>query len=183
MRIVISLMLSLLLSACFERDTGQLEASKSSTDILKPCPSFAETGKPALVYGSECGELLVKENPADANSREISLNILRLPAINPAPKNDPLFLIQGGPGGSSVDMATMVHYAFSDVRKNRDLIFVDQRGTGKSNPLNCDDVSDTDQLLPESQVIAKGLELTLKPVQKNINNKYHFIQHLMPCKI
>ena len=161
MRIVV-LLISLLIAACSEKDTSK-EAKSSSIQqqqhILKPCPSFAETGKPALVYGAECGELLVKENPADINSREMSLNILRLPAISPAPKADPLFLIQGGPGGSSVDMATLVHTAFADVRKNRDLIFVDQRGTGKSSPMVCERLSAADEFLPDTESTTKSLAL------------------------
>ena len=160
MQILLILIFSLSLYACSKQEEfskGEQQLTKKS--ILKRCPSFAETGKPALVYGAECGELLVKENPNDINSREISLNILRLPAISPVPKKDPLFLIQGGPGGSSVDMAAMLHAAFSDVRKNRDLIFVDQRGTGKSNPMSCEHLSEAEQLLPEAAQEEKALAL------------------------
>lgn len=122
---------------------------------LKPCPGFAETGKPPLVYGAQCGQLAVKENPDDPHSREIKLEILRLPAISPAPKADPLLLIQGGPGGSSVAMAERIQGFFSELRKNRDLVFVDQRGTGNSNPLNCDALSAEEQLLPDAEQQAR----------------------------
>lgn len=146
--------LPLLLANCAKEN-----AAAVAQPILKPCPGFAETGKPALVYGAECGELRVKENPADSQSREIFLQILRLPAISPAPKQDPLFLIQGGPGASSIEMANLVHGAFADVRKNRDLVFVDQRGTGKSNALQCEQLSDAEQLLPEVEQSEKALQL------------------------
>jgi len=125
----------LLLQAC-ERNSAELQ-QLGHQSVLGICPGFEETGKAPLVNGAECGELKVKENPQDSNSRVIALNILRLPAISPAPDKDPVFLIQGGPGGSSVEMAKQIHAAFQDVRKNRDLIFVDQRGTGKSNPMKC----------------------------------------------
>ncbi len=128
---------------------------------LKPCPGFAETGKPPLVYGAQCGQLAVKENPDDPASGEINLEILRLPAISPAPKADPLFLIQGGPGGSSVTMAEQIQGSFSELRKNRDLVFVDQRGTGKSNALSCESLSADEQLLPD----AEQKNLTLKTMQ------------------
>lgn len=147
----------LALAGCF--DAGDNAGKPAAASIMAPCPGFAETGKPALVYGAQCGELKVKENPADAQSAEIAVAILRLPAINPAPKQDPLFLIQGGPGGSSVLMAEQIHQVFADVRKNRDLVFVDQRGTGKSNPLNCDSLGDAEQLLPEAEQHKKYLEL------------------------
>lgn len=123
--------------------------------IMKPCPGFVETGKSPLVYGAECGELKVKENPADPASKEIALAILRLPAISPVAEKDPLFLIQGGPGGSSIEMANQIHSFFADVRKNRDLVFVDQRGTGKSHPLACERLKSEDLLLPEAEQIEK----------------------------
>lgn len=157
MRIWIPFMLCACLCACTKQ--GEQSGDTAIKNILTACPGFAETGKPALVYGAQCGKLSVKEDPADPNSRDISLNILRLPAISPTPKQDPLFLIQGGPGGSSVQMAALVYGAFNDVRKNRDLIFVDQRGTGKSNPLNCEHISDIDMLLSEIEQQQKYLEL------------------------
>lgn len=127
--------------------------------LLSPCPGFAETGKPALVYGAECGQLLLPENPADPTGKKISVAILRLPALSPSPQKDPLFLIQGGPGGSSIAMAEQLHAVFAEVRKNRDLIFVDQRGTGSSNPLTCPALSDAEQQLPEAQQLEKYLAL------------------------
>ncbi len=172
MQMLFALTLCMLLSSCHQNPKATEEGAASSRVphqqliILRPCPSFAETGKPALVYGAECGELLVKENPADSNSSEISLNILRLPAISPAAAQDPLFLIQGGPGGSSVDMATVVHRAFDDVRKNRDLIFVDQRGTGKSNPLLCEQLTPADELLPEDEQTRKSHTLIKSCAEK-----------------
>lgn len=144
---ILCLLLLGFLPACSEK----VDSKSAATLILKPCPGFVETGKPPLVYGAECGELMVKENPADANSKDISVAILRLPAISPVADTDPLFLIQGGPGGSSIDMASQIHSFFADVRKNRDLVFVDQRGTGKSNPLRCEQVTPEDLKLPEAE--------------------------------
>ncbi|HWV16467.1 MAG TPA: alpha/beta hydrolase [Cellvibrio sp.] len=164
MRIVIAaLSFALLLVAGCDNQAG---VQKNKTSLLHPCPGFAETGTPALVYGAECGELQVKENPADGNSREISLQILRLPAISPTPRQDPLFLIQGGPGASSIDMAKLVYGAFADVRKNRDLVFVDQRGTGKSNALVCEQERDVEQLLPELEQSEKALRRAIACAEK-----------------
>lgn len=145
----------LLLSACYE----QKSAPAAAKSLLQACPGFAETGKPPLVYGARCGELKVKEDPDDPNSPEIAIAILRLPAISPVAQADPLFLIQGGPGGSSIDMANQLHGFFADVRKNRDLIFVDQRGTGKSNPLHCEKMSLQDAKLPDAVQQQKQLEI------------------------
>jgi len=162
---ILSVLLLGFLSGCNDKSNHE----SSVTSILKPCPGFVETGKPPLVYGAECGELILKENPADANSNNISVAILRLPAISPVADADPLFLIQGGPGGSSIDMADQIHSFFADVRKNRDLIFVDQRGTGKSNPLRCEQVSPDDLKLPESEQTEKYVAL-----MKSCAEKYQY---------
>jgi pimeloyl-ACP methyl ester carboxylesterase len=146
------------------------EQSTGKSGFMKACPGFVETGKPPLVYGAECGELAVKENPADTNSADITLSILRLPAISPVANADPLFLIQGGPGGSSIEMASQLHWFFNDVRKNRDLVFVDQRGTGKSNPLSCDQLSEEDQLLSEQKQTEKYISLLKQCAEKYKDN-------------
>ncbi|MDF3012814.1 MAG: alpha/beta fold hydrolase [Cellvibrio sp.] len=150
------------LPACSEKT----DPDSAAVSILKPCPGFVESGKPPLVYGAECGELTLKEDPADAASTDIQVAILRLPAISPVPDADPLFLIQGGPGGSSIDMANMIHGFFSDVRKNRDLVFVDQRGTGKSNPLRCEQLTPDDLKLPEAVQTEKHLALMKSCAEK-----------------
>lgn len=131
----------------------------SKRDFMKPCPGFAQTGKAPLVFGAECGELTVRENPDDVNSPELVLSVLRLPAISPVPAQDPLFLIQGGPGGSSIALAAQVHGYFADVRKHRDLVFVDQRGTGKSNPFACESLSEDDKHLTDSGQMEKYVAL------------------------
>jgi pimeloyl-ACP methyl ester carboxylesterase len=146
------------LSGCNEPRT----ATANNTSILKPCPGFIETGKPPLVYSAECGRITVKENQSDPASKDVAIEILRLPAISPAAQQDPLFLIQGGPGGSSIELASYIHGFFADVRKNRDLVFVDQRGTGKSNPLRCEQLSPADLQLPELIQMEKYVALMQK---------------------
>lgn len=163
---ILSLLLLFFLSGCNEKN----DQYSAATSILKPCPGFVETGKPPLVYGAECGELIVKENPADATSSDIRVAILRLPAISPVADADPLFLIQGGPGGSSIDMAKEIHGFFADVRKNRDLVFVDQRGTGKSNPLRCEQAAPEDLKLPEAVQTEKYFSLLKTCAEKYQHN-------------
>nr|WP_324258612.1 alpha/beta fold hydrolase [Cellvibrio fontiphilus] len=155
-------LMPLFLLACNE----QKATPAAATSLLQTCPGFEQTGKAPLVYGAQCGELKVKENPDDPNSPEIAIAILRLPAISPVAQADPLFLIQGGPGGSSIDMANQLHGFFADVRKNRDLIFVDQRGTGKSNSLHCEKMSLQDANLPDAMQQQKQLEIMRNCAQR-----------------
>lgn len=162
----ISIISCLLLMAGLAGCSKQQEAGAAAPSLLQACPGFLETGKPPLVSGAQCGRLAVKENPADPASKNIDIEILRLPAISPTAQQDPLFLIQGGPGGSSIEMASFIHGFFADVRKNRDLIFVDQRGTGKSNPLRCEQLSGADLQLPESAQMEKYFQFMAQCSEK-----------------
>jgi pimeloyl-ACP methyl ester carboxylesterase len=127
---------------------------------LAACPGFAETGEPPLVSGAECGTLEVAENPTAIGGTLISLNILRLPAITAVPEPDPLFVIAGGPGQSAVELAETILHFLGDIRQHRDLVFVDQRGTGKSHPLDCEtlpDLSSTLDLVAQKQQLIQAV--------------------------
>jgi pimeloyl-ACP methyl ester carboxylesterase len=60
-----------------------------------------------------------------------------VPAISLNKAPDPLFLIAGGPGTSAVDMYTSTSAPFDRVRRDRDIVLLDQRGTGRSHRLDC----------------------------------------------
>lgn len=128
----------------------EVDAAKNP-DWLKSCPDYAATGKASVAVNAQCGSLMLKENPQDSHSQEIAINVLRLPAVIPVPEADPLFVIAGGPGQSAVTLAETVHQVFNDVRKSRDIIFVDQRGTGKSNAFDCTFETEASAQLPADQ--------------------------------
>src|SRR5687767_1475977 len=86
---------------------------------------------------AECGRVLVPENPDQPAGRKIELFVARVPAISLNKANDPLFLIAGGPGTSAVDLYTASAGPFDRVRRTRDIILLDQRGTGRSHRLDC----------------------------------------------
>jgi pimeloyl-ACP methyl ester carboxylesterase len=100
---------------------------------LKPCQIGG-------VEGARCGTLQVFENRAAASGRKISLRVVVLPALAGQPAQDPVFLLAGGPGQSAVE-AFILGRTKSPVvallRRERDVVLVDQRGTGESNPLQC----------------------------------------------
>ena len=144
MKNIILMVLLVVLGACGNKSSEQL--STGTNNLLTLCPGFSEAGKPPIVQGAQCGSLAVHENPEDSASPKISLNILRLPAVNPTAQPDPLFVIAGGPGQSAVNVAEGIAYVFDDIRKNRDIVFVDQRGTGGSAPLDCLSLEDQDNL-------------------------------------
>jgi len=72
----------------------------------------------------------------DAGSgRRIGLKVVVLPATKPDPEPDAIFILAGGPGVGAT--AHAAGYASSWMREDRDIVLVDQRGTGESNPLRC----------------------------------------------
>ncbi len=86
---------------------------------------------------AKCGTLEVYENRASRKGRKISLNILVLPATGNKREPDPLFYFAGGPGSAATEEGVGFALAFPQLREHRDFVFVDQRGTGSSHPLDC----------------------------------------------
>jgi len=72
------------------------------------------------------------------------LAFARIPAVSRSRLPDPLFLLAGGPGMAATTFYAMVGPIFARIHRDRDIILVDQRGTGKSNPLNCPGGAETD---------------------------------------
>jgi len=84
-----------------------------------------------------CATYQVWEDRERKAGRKIGLNIVILPALDRAQKApDPLFLFHGGPGAAAT--ALIGYPVARTVRAHRDIVLVDQRGTGGSNPLDCD---------------------------------------------
>lgn len=96
--------------------------------------------KPCRVDGIEeellCGKLTVFENREARSGRTIDLNVIVLPAFDQKNKADPLFDLAGGPGAASTDAANFYAGPGKIYRQRHDVVLVDQRGTGKSNPLS-----------------------------------------------
>ncbi len=65
----------------------------------------------------------------------VGLNIVILPALGPDKQSDPVFELGGGRGQGIAESAGGL--ALSSLRQNRDYVLIDQRGTGWSNPLDC----------------------------------------------
>lgn len=85
---------------------------------------------------AKCGTLEVYENRA-TKGRKIGINVVVVPATGDKRVPDPLVYFAGGPGSAATEDAPGIVEAFTKVREQRDLLFVDQRGTGKSHPLDC----------------------------------------------
>jgi len=92
--------------------------------------------------GAYCGTFTVPENRATGQGRQIALKIVVAPALRRDAVPDPLFVLEGGPGAGAATLAGARLGMFRRFRTDRDLVFVDQRGTGESNRLGCDPTPD-----------------------------------------
>lgn len=86
---------------------------------------------------ARCTTLEVPEDRAHPAGRKIGLHIAVLKARGSDRQSDPLFFLAGGPGQAATDSYVQEAPAFDRINADRDIVLVDQRGTGQSNPLNC----------------------------------------------
>ena len=108
-----------------------------------PCTLAPQSG--AAGVEAQCGTLSVAENPALPDGRRIALHIAWVPADdNGQTQPDPVLMLAGGPGQAATSSYPQVASAFREILKKRNVILVDQRGTGESNPLACADANGKD---------------------------------------
>ncbi len=105
--------------------------------VFKPCALGGDHGNGVE---AQCATLMAPENHDAPNGRKISLAVAMIPAKNQS-QPDPVVIIAGGPGQSILEAYPMLHPALDDVRRSRNILLLDARGTGKSHPLQCDEVN------------------------------------------
>jgi pimeloyl-ACP methyl ester carboxylesterase len=113
----------------------------AGTLALAPCRLEHPYGLGSVA--ARCGRLAVAENPEEPGGRQVQLAVAVVPAVSARPRPDPLFLLAGGPGQGARETFAGLIGALAGVRRERDIVLVDQRGTGDSNRLGCDFPIDT----------------------------------------
>jgi pimeloyl-ACP methyl ester carboxylesterase len=98
---------------------------------------LSECRLPNLPTLAQCGESEVPEDRSKPEGRRIRIFAAVLPANTLSPKEDPLLILAGGPGQAASTLAPFVA-RLNDVRRARDVVLIDQRGTGRSSPMQCD---------------------------------------------
>lgn len=86
---------------------------------------------------AQCLSVPVPEDRAHPAGRQLHLHVALLRALTEKPAADPLFFIAGGPGQAATEAYVEEATAFERLRLTRDIVLVDQRGTGGSNRLDC----------------------------------------------
>ena len=106
-------------------------AAIATEEALKPCRV------PGLRNGAQCGVVQRPLDPARPAGVNIEVHYVVVPALARRKLPDPVFLLAGGPGQSAISLAGTSLGLFQRLGNRRDLVFVDQRGTGLSAPLYC----------------------------------------------
>ncbi len=121
---------------------------------MTPCQ--LEHPQRLTVVAADCGELIVPENPAKPNGRQLHLAFARVSAISRRKQPDPLFVIAGGPGMAATTFYATAAPVFGRIHRDRDIILLDQRGTGGSNALNCPGGDESDYRETDTDIAAEA---------------------------
>lgn len=110
-------------------------AARGTGIALAPCqlthPSAAASAP------ARCGTLEVPEDWRRPSGRRLSLRVAVIASESGSPTPEALFFLAGGPGQAATEQYPIVASALAGARRGRDVVLVDQRGTGGSGPLNC----------------------------------------------
>jgi pimeloyl-ACP methyl ester carboxylesterase len=107
-------------------------ASAAEKAPLSPC-TLPDLDRPA-----RCGVFEVPENRQQPGGRKLKIHVAVVPASSGRSRPDPIALLMGGPGEEAIIAAGYFAKQLAPLLEERDLLLVDQRGTGKSNGLRCD---------------------------------------------
>jgi len=105
---------------------------------LEPC-DIGRRGNGAPTLRAYCTGFDVPENHAAPNGRHIKLRVAVVRAEAAQAEPDLVTFLDGGPGGAATEDYPSIAGAFEPLRKQRAVLLVDQRGTGGSNALACDE--------------------------------------------
>jgi len=121
------------LGAAVSAPAGAVTARTTPTATLTATVPCHVAGVPDLAV---CHTIRVPEDRSRPEGRTIDLRVAVLPATGR--RDGAFYMFAGGPGQAAGQMGSLVGAALDGVRRNRDIVLMDQRGTGASAPLSCD---------------------------------------------
>ncbi len=127
---------ALLCALVLTTDSDLAKAAGDDSGIELETCELVVPGTPLSTVG-QCGWLDVAENPDEPDGRRINIRVARIPARGRVAESDPLVFFAGGPGQAATETWPLIARALAKVSENRDILLVDQRGTGQSNALKC----------------------------------------------
>lgn len=148
-----------------------LAACKPVAETPRRTLALASCRLPGVEAAAQCATYTVWEDRAAKKGRRIDINVAVVPARLRTHEPDPIFVFAGGPGQGAVSLAEQVMPLFARLNDERDVVFIDQRGTGSSHPLDCDEDEDAplqslfEDTLPEHLVLECLKQLDADPRQ------------------
>jgi pimeloyl-ACP methyl ester carboxylesterase len=112
---------------------------------------------PGVEEALRCLSVPVALDYARPAGARLNLHVTVAPAYRESARPDPLFILAGGPGEAGSDVLPLLNNTFRRIRATRDIVFIDQRGTGRSGKLSCDDSEATEAAMTEQQLEAEVL--------------------------
>ncbi|MBE0548452.1 MAG: alpha/beta hydrolase, partial [Rubrivivax sp.] len=109
-------------------------------------PGLAPCRLQGVEHEAWCGSVRRPLDPTAPQGAQIDVHFAVLPALARNRKPDPVFFFAGGPGQSAIEIAGSVARLLGRLSNRRDIVLIDQRGTGRSAPLVCDEPSPTQPL-------------------------------------
>src|SRR4051812_42737477 len=104
--------------------------SRGSGQQTGPRMALSSCRVEGIEYQTLCGTYEVFEDRVAKQGRKISLRVVVVPALAATPEPDPLVLLVGGPGQAATEVKILK--TVDRIQRNRDIVLVDQRGTGAS---------------------------------------------------
>jgi pimeloyl-ACP methyl ester carboxylesterase len=108
-----------------------------SASAAAPAVTDRSCHLPGVVEALRCVSVTVPLDHAKPQGPTLALHVTVAPAFRQGSRTDPLFVLAGGPGQAGSDVLVLLKAAFDRVRATRDIVFIDQRGTGRSGKLGC----------------------------------------------
>jgi pimeloyl-ACP methyl ester carboxylesterase len=133
--------LSVFLACLISLPATAEQQNPAAAPELRDCRISAGRGFPGIK--ARCGDFMRHENPDDPASKLLSLKFAVVPALSLEPQPDAFVPIAGGPGDSSIRFYSAYAGAFEKVRRQHDILLLDQRGTGESARMQCEMDEDT----------------------------------------
>ena len=114
-------------------------AASTATAAPPASAALADCHLPGIRNAVRCGKLKRPLDPSQPAGPQIDIHYVVAPALGRRKLPDPVFLLAGGPGQGAISLAPQTLALLARLNNRRDIVFVDQRGTGRSAPLACED--------------------------------------------
>ena len=126
-------------SACLAARPARrcLLSRRAAADAAAPAAAGRTCHLPGIRRTAALPSVPVPLDYAKPRPAAMKLHVTVAPAFRESARPDPLFVLAGGPGQAGSDVLPLLDAAFRRVRATRDIVFIDQRGTGLSGKLDC----------------------------------------------